>query len=231
MEIHKPKAAHSWREFLIEIGTIVCGIVIALTGEEVLTTLHHQEEGEKLRKVLNIELAWNLADLKDLSDAAPCVNQRMNDLERWRVSLQSSRPIKLVQSIRVPTYVIFRTSAWRSAQAGAVEQLPLGERIAYSQFYDSVEHVERSRDEAIKSWNDISDFSDAQVLTPQEARQLKHDIRQIAFEYIRDSRNYKIWAENYSPPLGVNLSDAPQQDLKQQFVTPLAEVCRPLLAH
>ena len=30
MEIHKPKAAHSVREFLIEIGTIVCGILIAL---------------------------------------------------------------------------------------------------------------------------------------------------------------------------------------------------------
>lgn len=30
MDIHKPKAAHSFREFLIEIGTIVIGILIAL---------------------------------------------------------------------------------------------------------------------------------------------------------------------------------------------------------
>jgi hypothetical protein len=30
MDIHSPKAAHSIREFLIEIGTIICGILIAL---------------------------------------------------------------------------------------------------------------------------------------------------------------------------------------------------------
>jgi hypothetical protein len=26
MDIHRPKAAHSIREFLVEIGTIICGI-------------------------------------------------------------------------------------------------------------------------------------------------------------------------------------------------------------
>ena len=29
MDIHKPKAAHSIREFLIEIGAIICGIIRA----------------------------------------------------------------------------------------------------------------------------------------------------------------------------------------------------------
>ena len=32
MHIHKPKAAHSLREFLSEIGVIVVGIAIALVG-------------------------------------------------------------------------------------------------------------------------------------------------------------------------------------------------------
>lgn len=41
MEIHKPKAAHSWREFLVEIGTIVCGILIALGLEQVVETVQH----------------------------------------------------------------------------------------------------------------------------------------------------------------------------------------------
>ena len=113
MEIHKPKAAHNWREFLVEIGTIVCGIVIALTGEEALTTVHRQEEGETLRKVLNRELAWNLANLKDLADAGRSVNERMEELERWRISLLANHPAKRVQSIRPPSFVIFRTSAWR----------------------------------------------------------------------------------------------------------------------
>lgn len=226
MEIHKPKAAHSLREFLIEIGTIVCGIVIALSGEEMLTTLHHRDEGESLRNVLNSELAWNLANLKDLADARACADQRMEELERWRLSLLTRHSLKLVQPILLPKFVIFRTSAWRSSQSGSVEHLPLLSRIAYAQFYDSVEHVEKSRDEMVRSWSEISDLSDADSLTPQESRQIKHDIRFIRYELDRDSRNYRIWLENYSPPLGVKLVDAPQQKLKKQFITPVAEFCR-----
>ena len=33
MDIHKPKPVHNLREFLSEIGVIVCGIVIALGSE------------------------------------------------------------------------------------------------------------------------------------------------------------------------------------------------------
>ena len=40
MDIHRPKAAHSIREFLIEIGTIICGILIALGLEQGIEWLH-----------------------------------------------------------------------------------------------------------------------------------------------------------------------------------------------
>ncbi|MDQ2764026.1 MAG: hypothetical protein M3Y22_11270 [Pseudomonadota bacterium] len=40
VDIHKPKPVHSWREFLSEIGIVVCGIVIALTGEQVVEQIH-----------------------------------------------------------------------------------------------------------------------------------------------------------------------------------------------
>ena len=36
MDIHKPHAAKNWREFAVEIGTIVVGILIALGLEQVI---------------------------------------------------------------------------------------------------------------------------------------------------------------------------------------------------
>lgn len=36
VDIHKPKPVHSIREFLSEIGVIVVGIAIALTGEQLV---------------------------------------------------------------------------------------------------------------------------------------------------------------------------------------------------
>jgi hypothetical protein len=32
MDLHKPKPIHNWREFLKEVGTIVLGVGIGLTG-------------------------------------------------------------------------------------------------------------------------------------------------------------------------------------------------------
>ena len=40
MEIHRPKAVHSWRELLKEIGIIVIGVVIALGAEQAVESLH-----------------------------------------------------------------------------------------------------------------------------------------------------------------------------------------------
>jgi hypothetical protein len=34
MDIHKPKPIHNFREFLSEIGVIVCGVLIALILEQ-----------------------------------------------------------------------------------------------------------------------------------------------------------------------------------------------------
>src|SRR4051812_11158321 len=56
MDIHKPKAAHSAREFLIEIGTIICGILIALGLEQGLEWLHWQHKIEEAEHAMRIEL-------------------------------------------------------------------------------------------------------------------------------------------------------------------------------
>ena len=48
MEIHKPKAAHSWREFAVEIGTIVCGIrysARARTGGRLVALASRSRQG------------------------------------------------------------------------------------------------------------------------------------------------------------------------------------------
>ncbi len=51
MEIHKPKAVHRWREFLIEIGTITFGILIALGLEQGIEALHWHEARPALTSI------------------------------------------------------------------------------------------------------------------------------------------------------------------------------------
>ena len=56
MDIHKPKAAHDWREFLIEIGTIICGILIALGLEQAVQALEWRHKIELAEEAMASEL-------------------------------------------------------------------------------------------------------------------------------------------------------------------------------
>jgi hypothetical protein len=56
MDIHKPKAAHNWHEFLIEIGTIVCGILIALSLEQAIEWFHWRHEVSEAKAAIHDDL-------------------------------------------------------------------------------------------------------------------------------------------------------------------------------
>lgn len=64
MEIHKPKPVHTWRELLTEIGIIVIGVALALTGEQTVEAMHWKN------KVADAEAAMDREFSSDLAFAA-----------------------------------------------------------------------------------------------------------------------------------------------------------------
>jgi hypothetical protein len=50
LEIHKPKAAHSLRDFCIELLTMVAGIIIAISLEQAVESLHWHEKVVEARE-------------------------------------------------------------------------------------------------------------------------------------------------------------------------------------
>ena len=73
MHIHKPKALHGWREFVGEIGVIVCGVLIAIALGQTVEALHHRGEAKEMIRKLRVESVENrrvLAGKKlDIDDA------------------------------------------------------------------------------------------------------------------------------------------------------------------
>ncbi len=49
MEIHKPHAAKTWKEFFIELGTIVIGILIAIALEQTVDYFRHVNQLRTVR--------------------------------------------------------------------------------------------------------------------------------------------------------------------------------------
>lgn len=44
MHFHLPKPQHGWREFIGEVGVIVLGVLIALSAEQIVETLHWRSQ-------------------------------------------------------------------------------------------------------------------------------------------------------------------------------------------
>jgi len=209
MDIHKPKPWHGWQGFLKEYAIIVVGVLTALVGEELVVGVHHHLQVADLRGALHRELAWNLASIKEAADDLPCVEARLKEVEAWKGSLQRPAAQQLKINIQEPTYVIFRTSTWRSAAAGTLDNVPLEERVGYAQFYDGVDNNKIVRETGLRAWSDLSDFKDAPVLSTEDARQIAHQIRVVRSAYRTLARNYNTWRDVYAPATGVKIEEAP----------------------
>ncbi len=60
MDIHKPKAIHSWREFLKELGTIVLGILIALGLEQAVEARREHQLAAEAHEAILAEMQVDL---------------------------------------------------------------------------------------------------------------------------------------------------------------------------
>jgi hypothetical protein len=56
LDVHPPhEAAHSWKDFLIHIATIVVGLLIAVGLEQTVEFFHHRHERHQLVEDLKSE--------------------------------------------------------------------------------------------------------------------------------------------------------------------------------
>ena len=169
MEIHKPKAAHSWREFLTEIGTIVCGILIALGLEQAVEWSHWQHVVVEQRERIEAERSRMLGAMNARAGLEACITRRLNDIGLLLDRHDGGRPLNLQGQVGRPVYYNPSTAAWTTAIANqAVSHMPAAEQAylarSYSDYdvYTSVTKGERD------AWRNLEILDYAPRLTPQD---------------------------------------------------------------
>jgi hypothetical protein len=80
LDVHVPHAKHTWKDFIIHIGTITVGLLIAIGLEQSVEKLHHLRQRHELEAALRAEGDWN----KSLSEAN---FQAFDDSMTWRLGL------------------------------------------------------------------------------------------------------------------------------------------------
>jgi len=151
MDIHKPKAAHSWREFLIEIGTIVCGILIALGLEQVVLRAEWAHKVEAAEEAMRHELLWDDGpQVYQRVAMHDCLVGRLNDI---RQAIEQGKPrselVQLINGYHV-AFLSYDTRARDDAShAGVTDHMSKAALAGWDDAYDQMPFMERTNaDEA-----------------------------------------------------------------------------------
>jgi hypothetical protein len=133
LEIHKPKPALSWRELVSEVGVIVIGIVIALSGEQIVEAIHWNHKVEGAEQDLRKELGDSLSYAVEQQQMHRCVSDYLDVLQN-AILRNDSDTIKKLHEIGIPLDAHpWRSSSWTAALNGQVaDHLPHDKVAAYS---------------------------------------------------------------------------------------------------
>ena len=196
MEIHKAKPFHGWREFLKEVGVIVLGVLIALSAEQIVETLHWRHKMHELRAAMTNELT---------GDDAPEAYFRLathDCLERYLDKLQAVAEaggdrMKLAAMAGAypgygPALLTWDMEGWRSLLAAdGAGHMPPDELARWSLPYIAVpelQHYARDEREAIGQLQSIRPAPGA--MSPPELDALARALQRL--------RADNDWIQNYA---------------------------------
>jgi hypothetical protein len=133
MDIHRPKAAHNWREFLIEIGTIICGILVALALEQGIETMRHHELVTRSEDALRDNFSRFVKFSAMVDREEPCMTARAAEIRAILDDGAKTGRLGRIGVIPQPTPLPWQIDTWQAMiAAGAAPYLPDTKIVLYS---------------------------------------------------------------------------------------------------
>jgi hypothetical protein len=158
MEIHKPHAAKTWKEFFIELATITAGILIALALEQLVEYVHWRHEVEIGRAAILTEIAANNDNLLAFRVAvAPCVDRQIDELDGILTALEAGQKTAGITKFRAPVGALIRDSEWQSERASQVlTHFPRAELALMSRYYGQIPDIRGFEEKEGVPWQELS---------------------------------------------------------------------------
>ncbi len=147
IDVHPaPHAAHTWKDFFIHIATIVVGLLIALSLEQIIEHFHHATQIQELRNSLAEERNHNREVYRRatevyLQDAAYCATISASSLTC--VSIPAPPRPAFLASVLWPRHTFEPSmSAWNdTGQSSVLAMMPRDEVNKYSNTYFNLQRT------------------------------------------------------------------------------------------
>ena len=192
MEIHKPKAAHSWREFLIEIGTIVLGILIALGLEQSIEAFHERQLAHEAQEAIDAEMRADLDLIASRLSRQVCIERRLDQvaglLADWKGGKEPPQGLQLGDPGDAPLI----DQRWQAnLNSGRFSRQAAADQARQADFYTRLRILNDVLQREHYAWSQLrtlelgprllsADMRPAVTEALQSARTDAHDFAQIA---------------------------------------------------
>lgn len=174
MHVHKPKAAHSVREFLSEISVIVVGIAIALAGEQAVEGLHWREVVSLERESLDGEAVRHWIAMEARVDMQSCVDSRLSELAILFSRHEAGEPLGRLGPMGRPMYMGESRAAWQMAIADqSLAHMTPALRARYERTNGAYDIFTTTANEERAAWRTLQQFDHSATLSSSDWSELR----------------------------------------------------------
>jgi hypothetical protein len=182
MEIHKPHAAKNWREFAVEIGTIVVGILIALGLEQVIESVHDRTIADEAREAVRAEVRENLYWVNQRSKTEPCLGQRLDEIGELLDRAERGQPLPVIGSLPVLIQGKMTDLRWEAnSQAGRASLFTADEQRYFDNIYFTTDRIAEYLYKEEDSWAGLRALEGRSRLTPTAVDNFRTQLAQARY--------------------------------------------------
>ncbi|HXS05554.1 MAG TPA: hypothetical protein VN723_02095 [Rhizomicrobium sp.] len=200
MEIHKPHPAKTWKEFFIELGTIVAGILIALALEQSVEAWHERGLAREATEAINAEMQEDLDRIAYRQAQQPCIDRRLNAITGLLADWGQGKPLPAGMTIGQPNDIPLAAQRWQAnLNSGRFSRQPGDQQSEQSAFYTRLAALQTMESREHDTWSSLAavelgprvlgaDMRGGLVAALQNARALSSDIRQLGQQMLKTGR-------------------------------------------
>jgi hypothetical protein len=162
LDVHPPHSpTHTWKDFLIHVGTICVGLLIAVGLEQTVEAVHRQRERTELRLTLLQESQQIVKECGQTKAVLAIREQAISSrIEQLQAALWKNQPLATAVPSGGPS-ILQRPDdpIWRAARTGGLASLLTSEEIgAYSEIEMIAAKVEIAYDRLVVVHSDRTGF-------------------------------------------------------------------------
>ena len=223
MEIHKPHAAKTWKEFFVELGTIVLGILIALSLEQAVEAIHERQLAREAEAAIHEEMAENASRLAYRLGNQGCIEKRLDDISALLAGWANNREIPASIHVGYPGGIVLNDQRWQAnLNSGRFSRESASSQAEQTGFYTLLHIIDGLVRDEITTWDQLRTLDQgSQFLTlayrPKlveslaTARGKAHGIARLGSEILRRAKAENLPSYRAFHPVMANTTCEPMK--------------------